>query len=295
MDHPKPMTPFPNRPNATVGPVGESSVTSFFEPLLANFGWIGAVIFIAYSLITIYELLKHQKNIAEIFSQNNNQISLKWLYALPALFVVIVLLNFVNENALDSTTVVDAQTFHMLSFLSFIILLCFFGVKQKPVFSYSSRATDVENEPEIPIVALSSEVTNETDGREENQSEMSDEAIAQTIEAMQTYMRHEKPYLNPDFSVYDLAAALNTPRRTLSQMINSVLSKNFYQLVNEFRIEEVKDLLKSQDHKQLTILEIAFQSGFKSKSSFNSLFKQYCKMTPSQYRKAIKQENNSHN
>ena len=284
MDHTQPMRPSLDNSNIATDEVG---FTSLFRPLMIHFGLINGLIFIAYSIATIYALIQHQKNITGIFSQNNNQITLKWLYALPAMFAALVILNFVNENALESTSVIDPLTFHMLSFLSFIILLCFFGVKQKPVFFFREPLAEIQSKIETPEIDVNSIEITGTDNSYNN--DLSDEAIAQLIEEMQDYMKLKKPYLNPDFSVYTLAEALNIPRRNLSQVLNNSLSKNFYQYVNEFRIEEVKALLKGPSQAKSTILDIAFRCGFKSKSSFNSLFKQYCGVTPSQYRKSIRQ------
>lgn len=292
MDHAQPMRPSIENSNIAIG---DGGLTSLFRPVMRHFGLLNGLVFIAYSIATIYTLLQHQKNITGIFSQKNNQISLKWLYALPATFAVLVILNFVNENALESISIVDPLTFHMLSFFSFIVLLCFFGVKQKPVFFFRQPLADIERESTSSTEAINSSEIADTDHSDPPNNDLSDAAIAQLIKDMQTYMNNEKPYLNSDFSVYTLAEALKIPRRNLSQVLNSSLSKNFYQYVNEFRIEEVKALLKDPDEAKSTILDIAFRCGFKSKSSFNSLFKQYCEVTPSQYRKMIKQDQESLN
>jgi AraC-like DNA-binding protein len=61
------------------------------------------------------------------------------------------------------------------------------------------------------------------------------------------------------------------------------MGMNFYNLVNEYRIKEVKDRLKSDKYKRLTILAIAYDSGFNSKSSFNTIFKEKTGQTPSEY------------
>lgn len=278
MDHPHSMRPSIGSPDIAIGSAGEGEVMSLFRPLMVHFGLINGLVFVVYSIVTIYALVQHQKTITEIFSQNDNEISLKWLYTLPATFAALVLLNFMNENVLESASVIDPLTFHMMSFLSFIILLCFFGVKQKPVFFLRKPSSENKIESETPI-----------ENSDVNDNDLSDEAIARVIEDMQAYMRRGKPFINPDFSVYGLAEELNIPRRNLSQVLNSRLSKNFYQYVNEFRIDEVKALLQDPNHAKSTILDIAFRCGFKSKSSFNSLFKQYCDVTPSQYRKKVRQ------
>lgn len=289
MSHPAPMTPLPNRENNELGPIGENAVVIFFEPLLFNFGLISGLFFVGYSLVTIYTLIKHQQNIKGVFSQNDNQLSLKWIYALPATFVILVVINIVNENVFEATTQAQSLALHMLSFMCFIIVLCFFGVKQKPVFYFKLSALNSTENINAQEQSNNQEVLDDSENTRTHTPDISDAAISTIIEDMQNHMRLKQPYLDPDFCVYSLAQALNIPRRVLSQVLNKGLSKNFYLYVNEFRIEEVKKQLTKQEKTQSTILDIAFQSGFKSKSSFNSLFKQSCDVTPSQYRKMAKQ------
>ena len=112
---------------------------------------------------------------------------------------------------------------------------------------------------------------------------VNDAEMQQLLATMQSYMQDNKPYLNSEFSVYQLAEALNIPRRRLSHALSQGLNTNFSQYINECRINEVKELLKDHDNKS-SILQLAFKSGFKSKFSFNSLFKKHCSVTPSQYR-----------
>lgn len=287
MSHPDQMIPQPDKLNSSVGPVAGQGIPSLLDPLLVHFGLINVLFFFGYSIVTIYILNKHQKNITGIFSQKDNQITLKWIYALPSTVAMLVILNVAFESFLKSDIVIEPITLHMLSFLTFIVLLCFFGIKQKPVFQTKCLDSD-KKENVTEDISIASNSTNENNETTSNNN-LSNEFIKQIIEEMQFYMQSEKPYTDPDFSVYMLSNALNIPRRSLSLVLNTGLSKNFYQYVNEFRIEEVKVQLEHQDNKS-TIIDIAFQAGFKSKSSFNSLFKQYCHVTPSQYRKMIKQQ-----
>ncbi|MFT2089695.1 helix-turn-helix domain-containing protein [Paraglaciecola sp. 2405UD69-4] len=282
MAHPKPMMPLPNRLDNDVGPVGEHGVTSFFEPIFIHFGLINSLVFVAYAIITITLLRKHQTRIAELFSQNDSKISLSWVYALPATFAVMVVINIINEELIPSSSQVSAHTLHMVSFLTISIVLCFFGVKQKPVFYFKGLAATTDKTTSKEPVDSPQENTCKDDNKL-----LSDGAMQDIIEKMRVYMETQKPYLEPDFTVYALADQLNIPRRLLSLVLNNGLSKNFYQYVNEFRINEVKTLLETQNNSQLTILDVAFQAGFKSKSSFNSLFKQHCDLTPTQYRKML--------
>jgi AraC-like DNA-binding protein len=100
-------------------------------------------------------------------------------------------------------------------------------------------------------------------------------------------MTHEKPYLNPELNLYLLAERLNLLPNHLSQAINSVERKNFFDFVNHYRIQEVKKCLVSNEKEHLTLLGIAFECGFNSKTSFNRTFKKIVGLTPSEFRKKV--------
>ncbi len=93
----------------------------------------------------------------------------------------------------------------------------------------------------------------------------------------------KKPYLDRELTIYNLSDQLRISRHTLSEVINEHMGMNFYNLVNEYRVKEVKQRMKNEDYRQLTILAIAYDSGFNSKSSFNTIFKEKTGQTPSQY------------
>ena len=111
-----------------------------------------------------------------------------------------------------------------------------------------------------------------------------DEAERQALgQRLRELMETERAYLNPDLGLEDLAARLEVSPKLLSQVINGDLGQNFFDLVNRYRIEEARQLLL--ENKKRTILEIMYDVGFNSKSSFNTAFKKYTDMTPTAYRK----------
>jgi len=105
------------------------------------------------------------------------------------------------------------------------------------------------------------------------------------VKNLKNIMRKEKPYLDPSITLNDLAEMLSIPARQLSQVINDSLKQNFFDLISSYRIEEAKQMLLDSNHRDKTILEVLYDVGFNSKSSFNSLFKKKTRMTPSEFRK----------
>lgn len=106
----------------------------------------------------------------------------------------------------------------------------------------------------------------------------------QILRNLKAVLKEDKPHLNPELTIRELAKMLKVSPNQLSQVINELLNKNFYQFINENRIDEVK---KSIGNNNKTLYGIALDCGFNSKSAFNRIFKEVTGMTPSQYKKII--------
>jgi AraC-like DNA-binding protein len=104
---------------------------------------------------------------------------------------------------------------------------------------------------------------------------------------LQQYMIEEKPFLNPSLTIQDIAAFIEIPVRDLSLLINHKLDLHFYDFVNTYRIENAMNILKDTTKNKVTILEILYEVGFNSKSSFNTAFKKHTGYTPTDYRKML--------
>lgn len=100
-------------------------------------------------------------------------------------------------------------------------------------------------------------------------------------------MAEEKPFLNSSLTIQDVSREIKIPVRELSLLINHQLGQHFYDFVNAYRIESAMGILKDTTKNKVTILEILYEVGFNSKSSFNTAFKKHTGNTPTYYRKAI--------
>lgn len=114
---------------------------------------------------------------------------------------------------------------------------------------------------------------------------VSDASISSSdfVTHIEHYMQQEKPYLDSEITLDELASALGVSAKTLSVTLNHHFQMNFYEFINRYRIEEAKQLLSN--NQSMTITEIYYQVGFNSKSVFYTFFKKCEGMTPSAYRK----------
>lgn len=96
-------------------------------------------------------------------------------------------------------------------------------------------------------------------------------------------IQQEKPFENPDLTLTELAKTLDVHPNYLSQVINEKAQKNFYNYINTLRIEEFLRLAAQPENKRFTLLALAFDCGFNSKSTFNKYFKTHTGKTPSEF------------
>ncbi|KXH84953.1 helix-turn-helix domain-containing protein [Chryseobacterium kwangjuense] len=104
---------------------------------------------------------------------------------------------------------------------------------------------------------------------------------------LKKYMVEKRPFLNSSLTIQDVSNDIEIPVRDLSLLINHQLGQHFYDFVNTYRIESAKDILKDASKTKVTVLEILYEVGFNSKSSFNTAFKKHTGNTPTAYRKNL--------
>ncbi|WP_319479235.1 helix-turn-helix domain-containing protein [uncultured Draconibacterium sp.] len=110
-------------------------------------------------------------------------------------------------------------------------------------------------------------------------------AVASFKTRLQQLIETEKPYLNPDLSLRSLAGQLGIHSNQLSWLLNNGFGKNFNEFINHYRIEAFKKMAKDPESAQLTIMSIAYDCGFNSKTVFNTYFKRETGLTPKQFLK----------
>lgn len=120
------------------------------------------------------------------------------------------------------------------------------------------------------------------------QSLLKKEEIDKYVKELEQIMIDYKLYLNSDLSLKDLASYLELPINYVSQLLNQGFNKNFSEYINTFRLNEFKERVILEENKGLTIMAIAYDSGFNSKTVFNTFFKKIEKMTPNNYLKSVK-------
>jgi len=134
---------------------------------------------------------------------------------------------------------------------------------------------------------LVTKMVNDESKQDESIIPDTDDSIVQKeiIEKLENHMKVNEPFMDSSLSVYDLAKQINVPSRELSIAINHVLKKHFFDYVNEYRIKKAMEIFKNTNDDKLTVLEVLYEVGFNSKSSFNTAFKKFTGTTPSEFKR----------
>ena len=213
-------------------------------------------------------ILNYRRTIKNYFS-SIDKLNLTWmLYVVGAFFVMwmVDLSDFILANLKLSGHTVNIYFAFVSLLINFIFaILIFYKALQHPeIFSGMP-------EVEKPV--------------KYEQSRLTDSEKAKYLQKLRDYFHQQKPYLNPELTITEVASKLNVSVKYLSQVINESLGKNFYDFINSYRIEEAKQQLKNETDSRKTILEVLYESGFNSKSAFNSAFKKHTGFTPTEFRK----------
>ena len=230
----------------------------------------------AYTMITFTIISKHKSNLKNIYSYKSSRYTLNWISAVSVMFLLVFTLSFI-AGAFNSISA-DVTIPYRIQFVGsvfFILTASFFGANQPVILIQSTEEKSLPSNLEYHV-------------REKYQrSGLSKSDMLNIEERVLSYLKDEKPYLNPEYNINLLSIELGIPRHHITQVINSNLNKNFYSMINELRIEEVIGRMTDSMYSHFTLLAIALDSGFNSKSAFNRAFKQTMGKTPSEYKSSI--------
>jgi AraC-like DNA-binding protein len=226
---------------------------------------------LAYVTASEIALRRHTKTILSEFSATE-KINLNWLrYLIYGIGLIWVLVVLPNEKLLFSAAVL------------FVFVIGYFGIRQVGIFTSAAIATTT---PEItePIPVLEEVVLEKP---KYQKSGLTPDVAYSLKQKLARVMENEKLYTQSELTLSDLAARLETLPNHLSQLLNDVEGKNFYDYINTLRIEEFKRLVATPESSRFTLMGLATSSGFSSKSSFNRYFKKVTGVAPSEYLKTI--------
>lgn len=242
-------------------------------------------------ILTILKLRKHSKQIKRYFSYSRN-VDLKWLYFLSNGFAIFLLFMIFRTYIQKSLNLGIPPNFKYTWIVMdiYIFGIGFYGYRQKGIFSYETEksSTFLRDKADTPGAEISGNQTLTGEKISYQKSGLKKEEIEELSKNLLNLMENKKPYLDCELNLAVLAEKLETTPHKLSQILNVNFNKNFFDFINDFRIEEAKKLLSSPEKSNYKIIAIAYDSGFNSKSTFYTVFKKSTSLTPSEYRSRLK-------
>lgn len=219
-------------------------------------------------LILIWKMVKkHQVLLKNNFS-TIDKINLSWVKYFVYWFVVIYIVGFLTSVL----PFIGINQFKLDVIMAILPTICIYAIGYRGL-----------NQPTIFYKALESK---KVTTKKYEKSSLIEKELQNYKQKIINIMQEEKLYKDPNLTVDDLSKKLDILKNHVSQTINQAFNMNFYDFVNKYRVDEVKNEIGNSSSK-INLLEFAFNAGFNSKSTFNSAFKKHTSLTPTQYKNEL--------
>ncbi|MBN3034562.1 MAG: AraC family transcriptional regulator [Bacteroidales bacterium] len=235
-----------------------------------------------YIVCSLFVLIRHGRTVREYFA-NTEKKDLRWMRWLITgllIYISIYYIRWMIETVFQIDIPMYTLNFLPAMLTVYVFIMGFFGYRQTGIF-FDDPAKRKARPVSLPYTG------NPETGKYEK-SGLTDEERRSLTLRLRELMKTRKPYLENDLSINELAGMLDTTLHKLSQTINESFHQNFYDFINTYRIEETKRMLKQPETEQYTIISIAYDCGFSSKSSFYNAFRKNTGITPGAYLKKAK-------
>ncbi|MCP4136855.1 MAG: helix-turn-helix transcriptional regulator [bacterium] len=224
-------------------------------------------------ILSFYLLQQYTRQLKEYFS-DIDRLRVLWLRGLIiAFFLGGLAANIIYlQGAFDNYKPGLLDSITLLGGSAIVFIIAFFAIIQPEIFNR---------------VKIMSERLPEDDSSESPKYEklrLPADREKEYVKKLVEHMSAEKPYLEDDLTLQDLADDLSITTHHLSMILNIHVKQSFYNFVNEYRVEEVKTKLADPENQSESILSIAYSVGFNSKSTFNTMFKKFTGKTPKEFR-----------
>lgn len=232
---------------------------------------------IFYCILSLNILSKYH-SISKTYYSNLKKTDIKWIrYLLYGIIVLMMLhLSFtLFSQDINFKWISDDQVI-TLALIILIVYLAYYGTQQSQIL-----LPDYLDYKEISLQKKPSKTSTH------HLANASAEEVTQLKHRLHEVLQNQKPYKDENLNLISLALLLPTTDRKLSALLNHYMYTSFYDLINSYRVQEVKEKMTHSDYKKYTLLAIAYEAGFNSKSSFNRIFKKETGVSPSTYKKNL--------
>jgi AraC-like DNA-binding protein len=243
------------------------------------------VLQVVYYFLARRELISYQRSIRHLFSETS-RIDLHWAKFLVNGFLVLVGAFFVTFPLILSypNHIYLLLLINMAIGVPYIYMATYLGIKQYTIWQVQPGINKEAAEATIQQVVEIEE--NTTNGKKPKpaKSVQNDDRIGMLVKKIIGLMEEEKLYQEAELTLQQVANKLQVPSYQVSQALNDGMGKTFYDVINNYRVEDAKRLLLDEKSRNYTILSIGYEAGFNSKTTFNTVFKKFTGFTPTEFR-----------
>jgi AraC-like DNA-binding protein len=250
-----------------------------------------------YYFYVSYQLYKNYRNWTVNEYSNIEQVSFTWFRNFLIVNFFCWLIGFVNSLYVDFFTHEKSDNHYALMWIGYLadaILLYYISLSGFTQSRIKNVVFEAKNVDLVPIFQEKMENiaqnAQNTEGpitpiflEENKKNTLSEEDLVMWKNKVSNLFDNEKPYLDSELTLSDLAARLKTNTSVLSQVINKGFDKNFNDFINEFRVYEYQNKVKASQYAHYTRLAVAFDCGFNSKATFNRAYKKLTGQNPSDF------------
>jgi AraC-like DNA-binding protein len=255
--------------------------TNHMSPRFLIFNFLLLIQASIYLGLTLLWIQKYHRRLRQVFS-SLEKVKLTWLQQITFLLLAGWIVFCLEQTLLMLGTNLTGFNLSSILYALYIFLMGYMAILKSEIFQDPSLVKPMHALETIPDDP-SGTATTEKSSRYER-SGLDPHKAQQLTQALIQLMETEEPYTNNELTLADLADSLAITPHNLSEILNTQLQQNFYDFINQYRIEKVKRDLADTRKSHLKILSIAFDAGFNSKTAFNTIFKQNTHLTPSDYR-----------
>ncbi len=240
------------------------------------FNWGVMLQIIIYTILSVLIIRRYSIQIRNLFS-TIEKLKLGWLRNLLIIFSACIVTYIVENMLITGGVISNRYAFSSIGAGIYVFVLGYLVLLKSEVFVSPEFVNQIERVKELEIT--------KTAEPKYSRSGLSDEKAEKYLSVLIKLMEEKKPYLKSDLTLNKLAEMVRTSPHHLSEVINSKLNQNFFDFINTYRVEKVKSDLLNAEKQNYTLLALAIDAGFSSKSSFNMIFKKHTGITPSEYKK----------
>lgn len=244
-------------------------------PIIVAIPIVGMLV-MSYYFYQCARLLKRFQALVKRNYASLAKVDLRWLKIWVKGLILFAMLD-VSTGALAATLPQLKAIIYLnaLYLVGLIWYIGYFGLQQTQVFL--SEMQTPSSQGIAKKIAPKKEVKSPTENK----------ATQQLQEQLHELILQEELYKDEEVSLYKIAQKMGLSDKHLSELINQEMGTNFYEYINGFRVDAFKTKVQNGEAKHLTLLALAYESGFNSKASFNRIFKKQTGLTPSQFKKQV--------